>query len=504
MSFTTQTFIFVFFPLCLGTYYLCEIMEKIQSFGSLIKKIRIKDIILICFSFGFYMWVCFDDIFRFFFYIVGIFILGKMIEKKRNKRLTFLVENTETLIYKKEYKSTSMAMPVVVISILGILFCLVYFKYTHILADVWNFLFKRDIEPNSYLAPLGISFISFSSISYVIDIYRGDEEAGSFLDCALYLSFFPKVVSGPVVLWKDFGKQILNRSWSLDKCVISINRIMIGFAKKLILADQLGSFIGKIPLFEGSMDPITTLSVMFAYMLQIYFDFSGYSDIAIGLAGLFGFNFKENFNFPYCSTSISEFWRRWHISLGTWFKEYVYIPLGGSRNGQKRTILNQAIVFILTGLWHGAGYMYLLWGSLNGIFVIFEKLVSNKKIYINTPKFIKWLCTMGITFVAWQLFRLPNLYTLKVSIGNLLGLYSLDELSYTWEYYIHIRIVLLMIIGTIGSTILSSNKLKSLYQKFVNTNIGFVVQEVVLIGLFIGTILCMVNSTYSPFIYFQY
>ena len=365
MSFTTQIFLFVFFPICLLCYYLAEAVEREKHIQATIKKMRIKDIVLIIFSFGFYMWTCFDDIFRFLLYIICVYTLGKMIEKRRHGKVLLLIENSEDPASKEaaNYKKISWALPVLCFSVISVIFCLIYFKYTYILADVWNYLFKREIQAQSSLAPLGISFITFSAISYLVDIYRGDEKAGSFIDCTLYLSFFPKVVSGPVVMWKDFKNQISTRTWDLDKCVYSLNRIMIGFVKKLILADQFGAFIASVSFYEGGMDSITALGTMFAYMLQIYFDFSGYSDIAIGLAGLFGFEFKENFHFPYCSKSISEFWRRWHISLGTWFREYVYIPLGGSRCGKMKTMRNQAIVFLLTGIWHGAGWNYLLWGG---------------------------------------------------------------------------------------------------------------------------------------------
>lgn len=365
MSFTTQTFLFVFFPIAIICYCVIGVMEKEKHISRFIKKTRMKDIVLIIFSMGFYMWTCFDDLFRFMIYIICIYIAGKMIEKRRSGKFLLLIENCDKSISNqtKQYKKISFALPVLGVSIMSVVFCLVYFKYAYILTDIWNYLFKREIVAQSYMAPLGISFITFSAISYLVDIYRGDEKAGSFIDCALYLSFFPKVVSGPVVLWKDFKNQISTRTWNLDKCVYSLNRIMVGFAKKLILADQFGVFIASVSLYKGGMDSITALGTMFAYMLQIYFDFSGYSDIAIGLASLFGFDFKENFNFPYCSKSISEFWRRWHISLGTWFREYVYIPLGGSRCDKIKTMRNQAIVFLLTGIWHGAGWNYLLWGE---------------------------------------------------------------------------------------------------------------------------------------------
>lgn len=504
MSFTTQIFLFIFFPVCLLCYYIAVIMERNRYVQWMTKKLRIKDIVLIVFSMGFYMWACFDDIFRLIIYIICIYAAGKTIERRRSGKVLLLIEDNRNVVSDNRYKKISWALPWLFISVAGVVFCLVYLKYTYILADVWNFLFRREIKAQSYLAPLGISFITFSAVSYLVDIYRGDEAAGSLLDCALYLSFFPKVVSGPVVLWKDFKKQISVRTQNVDKCIYSLNRIMLGFAKKLILADQFGAFIAGVTFYEGGMDPLTTLGTMFAYMLQIYFDFSGYSDIAIGLAGLFGFEFKENFNFPYCSKSVSEFWRRWHISLGTWFREYVYIPMGGSRCGKRNTIRNQAVVFLLTGIWHGAGWSYLLWGGINGLFVILERLVADKKAYQKTPNVVKWFFTMTITFIAWQLFRFPDMEDLKLCFGSLFAQYPLTELPYTWKYYFDARIIFLMIVGTLGSTLFGWEKLKIWCKKATSSGIGFLIQELVIFVLFIVAILCMVNSTYSPFIYFQY
>lgn len=504
MAFTTQIFLFIFFPICLGVYKFIELIEKNHRIKVCSEKLRVKDSILIIFSLGFYMWAVFDDIFRFVLYILFVYMIGNFIQKYRAKKVVIMIEDGLQSNEILERKKVSKAVPVLWFSIFSFVFCLVCFKYTYILADVWNFLFHREVVAQSYLAPLGISFITFSAISYVVDIYRGDADAGNLFDCFLYMSFFPKVVSGPIVLWKDYNKQISNRRCSVDSFVEGINRIMIGFAKKLILADQFGAFIAEIPLEAGSMDSITAFASMFAYMLQIYFDFSGYSDIAIGIAKLFGFEFKENFNFPYVSKSVSEFWRRWHISLGTWFREYVYIPLGGSRCNKKKIIRNQAVVFLLTGIWHGAGWNYLLWGALNGFFVITERLISTKKYYKKTPNIIKWFSTMFITFVAWQFFRFSAMSDTILIFKSLFAQYSLEHLPYTWQYFLDLRIILLMTVGIVGATVCGFEKVRSFCKKFTNTSIGFILQETVLVCCFLIAILCMVNSTYSPFIYFQY
>lgn len=507
MGFTTQFFFFVFFPICMLCYLAIQLLEKNKYLKNIIKVVRLSDVILIIFSMGFYMWACFDDIYRFVLYILFVYAAGKAVEKRRSKKFLLVIEDetcTGEEKCRKDLRKVSWALPVLVLTVSCLVFCLVYFKYTYLLTDIWNFLFHRSMEAQSYMAPLGISFITFSAISYIVDIYRGDEKAGDLIDCALYLSFFPKVVSGPVVLWKDFKTQISKRNYTLDLGVNSLNRIMLGFAKKLILADQFGALLTEIPLYEGGIDPLTALGMMFVYMLQIYFDFSGYSDIAIGLAGLFGLEFKENFNFPYRSKSISEFWRRWHISLGTWFREYVYIPLGGSRCSKRKIIRNQAIIFLLTGIWHGAGWSYLLWGGINGFFVVVERIVKDKKIYQRTPNIVKWFCTMLITLIAWQFFRFTTMAEVRICFSSLFSQYDLADLPYTWKYYFDTRMIFLMAVGTVGATVFGMEKLKLCIKRVVNSKIGFIVQEAVIFSLFVIAIMCMVNSTYSPFIYFQY
>ncbi|MBP3673227.1 MAG: MBOAT family protein [Oscillospiraceae bacterium] len=271
-------------------------------------------------------------------YIIMVYFAGRWIERtKRNGTSICLVKGTQ-----KDSRLLPISAIVLFITVVLVSFWLLYAKYSNLLIKLWNWL-QDSVESKSVSAALGLSFITFSAISYLVDIYRGNASAGTLIDCALYITFFPKVVSGPIVLWKDFKDQIHCGRSSLNQTVDGLNRIMIGFAKKMILADQFGLCLSKIP--DSRVDVATAWGAAFLYMLQIYFDFSGYSDIAIGLAKIFGFDFKENFNYPYRSKSISEFWRRWHISLGTWFREYIYIPLGGSRNGLKTTLRNLAVVF---------------------------------------------------------------------------------------------------------------------------------------------------------------
>ena len=348
---------------------------------------------------------------------------------------------------------------------------------------------------------MGISFITFSAISYLADIYMGKDKAGNLIDCVLYLVFFPKVVSGPIILWRDFSKQIPTRQISLNSITNGVNRIMIGFAKKLIFADTFGACIASA---ASAIDVPTAWGIALLYMIQIYYDFSGYSDIAIGLASMLGYTFYDNFNFPYLSLSITEFWRRWHISLGTWFREYIYFPLGGSRRGKKRAIANVAIVFILTGIWHGAGWTYMLWGAINGICNIVEKLVSDKTWYQKTPKIVKWFGTMGVTFFCWELFRFNDMSACTQWFKIMFGLTRFTDISHTWQYYFDLRMIVLVMVAIIGATVFGLPKIQAIYHRSIQKPCVFLIHQIVIIALFVIAILFMVNSTYSPFIYFQY
>ncbi len=318
----------------------------------------------------------------------------------------------------------------------------------------------------------------------------------------LYITFFPKVISGPIVLWQDFSKQIKTSRFDFNLSSDGINLIMIGFAKKAILADTFGFCLSKFGLYD--IDRITAAGALVLYTLQMYYDFSGYSDIAIGISRLFGFEFKKNFDYPYLSTSISEFWRRWHISLGTWFRQYVYFPLGGSRRGLKRTLINLSVVFVLTGIWHGAGWNYILWGAINGIFVVLERVISNNRLYNKTPKLIKNFACMLIVTECWQLFKYSSIKDALRNVAIVFGISSFESIPYTWQYYFDNQIIFLMAVGIIGATISGLPKIVTLKGKILKSKVGFIISELLLFAVFAVSIMFIVNSTYSPFIYFRY
>ena len=482
MGFTTQIFALFFMPLFFIVYMIVNFSEKKGGFGENIKRFRIKDWTLIIFSILFYCFAGIIGFIQIFFLITVLYIFARLISSRQEKG-----EN---------------ARGIFVTGLICLVLNLVYFKYTGFILSNISGIFMEDSIVYSVIGPLGISFITFSAISYLTDVYRQDAKAGSFTDCMLFMTFFPKVVSGPIVLWKNFEDQIQKRTVTVDKTTEGINRIVVGFAKKVILADIFGLTLNKMTV--GEMDQITALFSIIVYMMQIYYDFSGYSDIAIGLSKILGFEFDENFNFPYRSKSVSEFWRRWHISLGMWFRQYIYFPLGGNRKGKGRTLFNLGVVFALTGIWHGAGWNYIIWGAINGMFVIVEHVIMKKDFYKKIPDWIKYVFTMVVVMGFWQLFRFQYVEEAVSVITAALGITKASFIPYTWKYFVDNRILVFTLIGIVGATLFGSEKVMEKYKAFTSTKAGYILQEAGVIILFLISVMYMVSSTYSPFIYFQY
>ncbi len=503
MVFTTQVFLFLFFPLSLAAFYgVHYFVGKENKFGAFLKKIKAREWIIVLASLVFYAWSGISGVKQLIGYILIVYALAKWIEHSANKQRFIEIKQGALDEEGKTVRRIYICKIVCIAAVSCLLFLLFIYKYMAFFFNVFNEVFGQSFAVSSIVAPIGLSFLTFSAISYLVDIYRNKGTAGSLLDCALYLSFFPKIISGPIVLWQDFQPKIGQFACSMEKGVQGLNRIMVGFVKKVIFADTFGKCIALIGV--TNIDGITAAATLLLYALQIYYDFAGYSDIAIGLAKLFGLDVADNFNFPYRSTSITEFWRRWHISLGNWFKEYVYFPLGGNRKGKKRTLLNLGVVFLLTGLWHGAGRAYILWGMINAFFIIVERLVKDKKAYIKTPQFIKYLFTMGVVVLFWQLFRFEDIDKMKEFFNVVLGRTRFENIPYTWKYYLDGQMIFFIVAGVLGATVLGDKRIKAAYEKGVATKAGYLVQEIVLLALFIVAILFMVSSTYNPFIYFQY
>jgi len=309
----------------------------------------------------------------------------------------FLMDRT------KRRKVVLVADVIVNLGLLGV------FKYTDMLIGTVNHLTGASLPLRNIALPIGISFYTFQALSYTIDVYRKEcEPQKNFLRLALYVSFFPQLIAGPIVKYRDVADQIEDRTMTPALTASGIRRFAYGLGKKVLLSNVLASAVDRIyALPQDQLSPVLIWAASLMYTMQIYYDFSGYSDMAIGLGRMFGFRFMENFNYPYTSLSVREYWRRWHISLSSWFRDYLYFPLGGSRKGLARTCFNLMIVFFLTGLWHGADWNYVLWGLMNGICVVVERLGFDKVLKKN--RVFAWICTFFITNAGFVIFRVTDI-----------------------------------------------------------------------------------------------
>lgn len=386
--------------------------------------------------------------------------------------------------------------------ILGIIYnlgILVVLKYTGFLCETVNALLAKCgnemIIPVPEIAqPIGISFFTFQILSYIIDVYYGKVEAQKSIgNLALYILMFPKIMSGPIVRYIDIKDEIEHRVFSLDGVYEGLKRFCIGFSKKVLLANQMALVADAAFNYEWGLHPVYAWIGALAYMLNIYLDFSAYSDMAIGLGAIFGFHFKENFNYPYLSTSIQEFWRRWHISLSSWFRDYVYIPLGGNRKGKGRTYLNLITVFFLTGLWHGASWNFIVWGLYHGLFMLIERCTG---FCAKIPKWIAYIYSMFVVMIGWVFFRAENLSSAVKYIGYMFNVNAgskknLDMIRVFDMQTIIFTMLSILISLSVGKWI--SKKMKADWIK----NIG-------VLAVFFLAICYMIASDYNPFIYFRF
>ncbi len=373
-----------------------------------------------------------------------------------------------------------------------------YFKYINFAIDNINKVLGTGFEFEDVSLPIGISFYTFQALSYVVDVYRGQVKAQENpIKMGLYISFFPQLIAGPIVKYYDIEKQIDNRKVTIESFNDGVVRFIIGLFKKVMIANILGGFADQMlshPAAELSI--YETWISIFAYALQIYYDFSGYSDMAIGLGLMFGFRFQENFNFPYISQTIKEYWRRWHISLSTWFKEYLYIPLGGNRKGTVRTYVNLLIVFFCTGLWHGASWNFVIWGMWHGLFLVFERLVNIEKIL--PLRILRHIYIAFVVLISYVFFRIEDLHTALTYIGSMFDYSntSMGIISMVWNK----EIMTAMILGVLMMGILPSSKLTQ-YKETVIYNFA---RSGALILMFYFCVLYLAGSSYNPFIYFRF
>jgi alginate O-acetyltransferase complex protein AlgI len=396
----------------------------------------------------------------------------------------------------KKYRKIPLVSSIVIA--IGVL---LYFKYADFIIENVNWLFCKDISLLRLALPLGISFYTFQILSYTIDVYRGAAKVQkSFLDFTTYVSLFPQLIAGPIVRYTTVEVELKSRTHSWKNCACGINRFIIGLSKKIILANTLGE-LGRI-LSENNEKTVLMYWIQaFAFMLQVYFDFSGYSDMAIGLGRIFGFKFLENFNYPYISKSISEFWRRWHISLGTWFRDYVYIPMGGSRVGNIKLIRNIFVVWFLTGFWHGAQWNFILWGLYFSILLLAEKLL--KTVVEKMPSIIRHLYVLFFLTISFVFFNADGMGEVVENLKGMAGISGIPFTSEETTYYLRSYMVVL-IISAIAATPLFAgivNKLKSngKSERLLNT-----IEPLVHVSLMLLVTAFLIDGSFNPFLYFRF
>ena len=380
---------------------------------------------------------------------------------------------------------------------------LFYFKYFNFVIENISYLISFNASVHNIIMPIGISFYTFQAMSYLIDVYRRETAVqNDIYKLTLYITLFPQLIAGPIVKYHEIAKQIDNRTVTFKRVSLGIKRFILGLSKKMLIANTMGCIVDKI--FEQSPENISMLTSWMgaiAYSLQLYYDFSGYSDMAIGLGLIFGFKFLENFNYPYISKSITEFWRRWHISLSTWFKEYLYIPLGGNRVSLHRTYINLFIVFLATGIWHGASWNFVVWGLWHGAFIIFEKATAwHKKLGNFKLNIMHHIYTIFIFVIGWVMFRADNLVYAWNYLKNMFGFINTSKEYYHLSYYIDNIEIITFIAAVICATPLFR---KMLYVPFkCKVKRAFI--NIWIAVLFILSTSMIAASTYNPFIYFRF
>lgn len=468
MVFSSMTFLWVFLPVLLIVYFLA--------------KDKYKNFVLLLFSLVFYAWGEPKYIVLMLCSILINYIAGLLIDKNKNKK------KIKTLLF--------------IVTILINVGLLGYFKYFNFMIDNVNKMFGASIENNPITLPIGISFYTFQIMSYIIDLYKGKITVQkNLLNLALYISFFPQLIAGPIVKYKDIDEQLKNRKVTLEGFVNGSIRFIFGLSKKVLLANSLALIADTI--YNAGISNITTLLAWIAsiaYSLQIYFDFSGYSDMAIGLGKMFGFEFMENFDLPYKSASITEFWRRWHISLSTWFKEYIYIPLGGNKKGKIRTYINLWIVFIVTGIWHGAAWTFITWGLYHGFFIFIERLGLKK--LLDKCKVLSHIYTLLIINFGWVLFRVDGLKNALVVIKRMI---IPSDIETTLRIYkiINFRNICILVLGVVFSCVIQI-VYRKISEKDSVKKVVTILKPITIFVLWGLCILALVSNTYNPFIYFRF
>ncbi len=470
MVFSSAIFLFLFLPIVFILYY---ILPK-----------KLRNTIMFLASLLFYAWGEPIYIFIMLFSTVFDYENGRLIEKCRKQ------------------EKEKICKVILILSIVVNLGLLMFFKYTDFFVGNINGLFGLSIDSLGLALPIGISFYTFQTLSYTIDVYRGVVQTQqNMINFGMYVSMFPQLIAGPIVRYSDIKNQVDSRDENVEEIADGIRRFIMGLAKKIIIANQIGILWDEIESMTSFSTSLAWIGAI-AFTLQIYFDFSGYSDMAIGLGHMFGFTIPENFKHPYESRSITEFWRKWHITLGTWFREYIYIPLGGNRNGVKKQVINLFIVWFLTGFWHGAGWNFILWGVYYFILLMLEKLFLLKWME-RWPKLLRHIYTLLFVVIGWVIFACTDL---NVMCSVLKAMFGLGEgiAGGMSEYYM-ISYGVLFIIAAILATSVPMRIVRRLFLKLnLNNNVKLIIKNCLCVFVLIVSIAFLVGDSYNPFLYFRF
>ena len=466
MLFSSIPFLYYFLPCVLILYFLAPK--------------RCKNAVLLLASLVFYAWGEPVYVVWMALSIVLGYVLGLLIEKFRGKPLSkvFLILSVVTSL-----------------GLLG------YFKYVDFFIANFNAVFGLSVPLLKIALPIGISFYTFQLLSYTIDVYRGTVAAQrNFITLAAYIAMFPQLIAGPIVRYSDVAAQLTQRTHSFEKIALGIRRFVLGLAKKILIANALGELCD---IFRASVDKSVLFYWLYAiaFTLHIYFDFSGYSDMAIGLGKLFGFDFIENFRYPYISASITEFWRRWHISLGSWFRDYVYIPLGGNRVSRLKWLRNILVVWLLTGFWHGAAWNFIVWGLLFAALLMVEKLFLHR--YLEKTKVLRHIYVLFFVILSFVIFNAADMKQAFSDLGAMFGAGGLPLWSAEWSYYLRSYAVIL-VLAIVGATPLPQKLLAAVRRSRTGAAVLRIAEPVVLAVLLLVMTAYLVDGSFNPFLYFRF
>lgn len=466
MVFSSTIFLCVYLPLVLLGYYICP------------KKGR--NLFLLIASLVFYAWGEPKYVFLMIFSILVNYIFGRLMDKNRGRQ-----------------KRMKLLLVLSVVIDLGLLSV---FKYTDFIITNVNAIFGSSFDLLKIALPIGISFYTFQAMSYTIDVYRNDVRVQkNLIDFGMYITMFPQLIAGPIVRYADVQDQLAERSVTTADFSEGVMRFVVGLGKKALLANQMGAVWSEIYALGGDVSALMAWTGAIAYTFQIYFDFSGYSDMAIGLGRMFGFKFPENFRYPYQSVSITDFWRRWHITLSTWFKEYLYIPLGGNRCGLARQALNLLIVWSLTGFWHGAGWNFVMWGLYYFVILFIEKLFLLKALD-KLPKLFRHVYALLLIVIGWVIFASDDVSVLLPYLGSMFGA---NGAVGGMDVYTLFTKAVLIVICCVASTELPKRLFLSATGA-MNEKAAFTIKSVMTIALLALSMILLIGDSYNPFLYFRF